>query len=169
MEQPQQETQRIVRLDRSRDFSTVHGERRPDDPHYSVYFYQYNLPFDAAGILIADHPDIKADPRKQAAVEKLMKRAAKVVKQAPGDAIDQLLRDGEGGEDGDGEPDDTPELNLVMWARGEQKWKWQGVSDAITARFSKRVADKKGAIEALLEEKVVTLGDLSIEHRKLVA
>ena len=155
----------IVRVDRSRDFSTVHGEMRPDDPHYRVAFYQYGLPFDAHGILLADHPEIAADERKQQAVAKLMKRAAKVEKKAPGDAVDQLLSR----EDDEGEDNDKPELNLVMWARGEQKWKWQEVSDAIAARFSKRVVDKKGAIEVLLEEKIVTRNDLSNEHNRLVS
>jgi hypothetical protein len=164
MEAPQQETVAIVRLDKSRDYSTIHGERRPDDPHYAVYYYQYGLPFDAHGILLHDHPEVKGDPRKQAAVEKLMKRAAKVKKEAPGDAVDELLSRDES-DDGD----DKPELNLEMWARGEQKWRWQEVSDAIAARFSKRVTDKKGAVEVLLEEKVVPLGALSSELRKLVS
>lgn len=164
MEKPQQETKAIVRLDKSRDYSTVHGERRPGDPHHAVHFYQYGLPFDAHGILLVDHPEIADDPKKAAAVEKLMKRAAKVKVEAPGDAaLDAIIN----GEDEGG--DDKPELNLEMWARGEQRWPWNQVSDVICARFSKRVTDKKGAIEVLLEERVVTLGALSAEHRKLVS
>lgn len=163
MEKPQQETKAIVRLDRSRDHSTIHGERRPDDLHYNVYFYQYGLPFDAHGILIDDHPEIEADPRKKAAMEKLMKKAAKVKITAPGDAaLDALL-------DGEEESDDTPDLNLEMWARGEQKWPWQQVSDAIAARFSKRVTDKKGAVEVLIEERIVSIGALSAELKRLVS
>lgn len=163
MEKPQQETKAIVRLDRSRDHSTIHGERRPDDLHYNVYFYQYGLPFDAHGILIDNHPEIEADPRKKAAMEKLMKKATKVKVTAPGDAaLDALL-------DGEEESDDTPDLNLEMWARGEQKWPWQQVSDAIAARFSKRVTDKKGAVEVLIEERIVSIGALSVELRKLVS
>jgi hypothetical protein len=165
MEKPQQETKAIVRLDKSRDYATVHGDRRPGDPHHEVHFYQFGLPFNAHGELIADHPEIGADPRKQAAVEKLMKRAVKVKQEAPGDEVDKLLGNG-GGDDDD---DDTPVLNLEMWARGEQKWPWQQVSDAIAARFAKRVTDKKGAVEVLIEERVVNAGQLSNELRKLVA
>jgi hypothetical protein len=164
MDKPQQETVAVIRLDKSRDYSTIHGDRRPGDPHYAVYFYQFGLPFDAHGVLLADHPEIKADPRKQAAVEKLMKKAVKVKKEAPGDAVDALLNEGD-----NEDSDDTPSLNLEMWARGEQKWRWQEVSDAIAARFSKRVTDKKGAVEVLLEEKVVPLGALSRELRQLVS
>lgn len=163
MEKPQQDTTSVVRLDRSRDYSTIHGERRQDDPHYGVAFYQFGLPFDAHEELIADHAEIKADPRKQAVVEKLMKKAAKVKKEAPGDAASELL--GEGDEDSD----DTPELNLAMWARGEQKWPWQQVSDAIAARFSKRVTDKKGAAEVLIEERIVSVGQLSADLKRLVS
>lgn len=164
MEKPQQETKAVVRLDRSRDYSTIHGERRPDDPHHAVHFYQYGLPFDAHGELIADHPEIEADPRKKLAMEKLMKRAAKVKIEKPeGDAPGELLDD-DGEEDGD-----KPELNLVMWARGEQKWPWQQVSDAIAARFGKRVTDKKGAVEVLIEEQIIAAGALSNELRKLVS
>lgn len=162
MEKPQQETTSIVRLDKTRDHSTIHGERRPGDPHHAVHFYQYGLPFDAHGILIADHPEIAADPRKQAVLEKLMKKAAKVKKEAPGDAEDLL-------DNGDEDSDDTPELNLEMWARGEQKWQWQLVSDAIAARFGKRVTDKKGAVEVLVEERIVAVAALSAEFRKLVS
>lgn len=162
MEKPQQETKSIVRLDKSRDHATVHGERSPGDPHHAVHFYQYGLPFNAHGILIDDHPEIEADPRKKAAMEKLMKKAAKVKQEAPGDDALDLL-------DGDEDSDDKPELNLEMWARGEQKWRWQEVSDAIAARFSKRVSDKKGAIEVLLEERIIPIGALSAEHKKLVS
>lgn len=164
MTQPQQETKAVVRLDRSRDFSTIHGERRPGDAHHAVHFYQYGLPFDAHGELIADHPEIEADPRKKLAMEKLMKRAAKVKVEKPeGDAPGELLN-----EDGD-DDGDKPELNLEMWARGEQKWQWQLVSDAIAARFGKRVTDKKGAVEVLLEERIVLVGALSTELKRLVS
>ena len=164
MEKPQQqETKAIVRLDRSRDYATVHGDRRPGDPHHQVHFYQYGLPFDAHGILIDDHPEVTGDPKKTAAAEKLMKRAAKVrIEEPVGDATDEIL-------DGEGEDGDEPVLNLEMWARGEQKWPWQKVSDAIAGRFAKRVTDKRGAVELLIEERVVSAGALSPDLRKLVS
>ena len=53
-----------VRLDRSpgRPYSTCHGERTPDDPHYRVHFWQGGkfgkdmvlLPFDSNGDLVPD-------------------------------------------------------------------------------------------------------------------
>ena len=43
-----------LRLDRSKRFSTVHGDRTPDDPHYKVHYWQEGLPFDVNGILVPD-------------------------------------------------------------------------------------------------------------------
>ena len=52
----------VIRLDKARPFSTCHGERTPDDPHYRVHYWQGGrfgksivlLPFDSNGNLIPD-------------------------------------------------------------------------------------------------------------------
>jgi hypothetical protein len=41
-----------IRLDRSRYFSEVRGERTANDPHADVHFQQDGLPFDAEGNLV---------------------------------------------------------------------------------------------------------------------
>lgn len=158
-----------VRMDKSRDFATVHGERIPGSVHAAVHFYQNNLPFDSQGMLIHDHADFELGALKPSAhalmirarAEKLMQKAAKRAKPA-----------GEGGEvapDGDGEEEgDKPPANLGQWARGEARVPWPEVTQAIARRFFKRVSNKRDAIELLVVERVVAKGELSDEHRKLI-
>lgn len=148
----------VVRMDRSRDFSTVHGERLPGDRHAKVFFYQDRLPFDAAGVLIHDHPDVLEDETLKERVALMQKRAAKRAKDAPGD--EDADNNGE-----DGEP---VTVNLVSWARGEEKFPWQDLSNAIARRFSKRVSNKRDALELLVEEHVVSVGQLAEPFKKLL-
>lgn len=44
----------VITLDRSKKFSTVHGDRGIDDPLYRVVYFQDGLPFDGAGHLVPD-------------------------------------------------------------------------------------------------------------------
>ena len=46
-----------IRIDKGRAYATVHGDRQPKDPHAAVHYTQDGLYYDAAGILILDHPD----------------------------------------------------------------------------------------------------------------
>ena len=160
-----------VRMDKSREYSTVHGERPPDDPHAGIHFYQDGLPFDAHGILVADHPELQGDSKQatklRELVERKMKKASKVA------AVEEkspnaLADDDEPEDDQEPEVDETEPVNLEAWARGEQKVIWNEVSQAIARRFSRRVGGKKDALEFLIEEKVVMLSNLSVEHQKLV-
>ena len=155
---PQQ--QPIVRLDKSRDFATVHGDRPPGDPHLNVGFYQNGLPYNYEEKLIADHPEVERDPKKKELAEKLLKRAAKQAKNKVATA------------ENSGDPlnlnDPKAPVNLSAWARGEQDVVWQEVTNAIARRFAVRVGNKRDALELLLEEKIVAKNDLSDEHLKLL-
>jgi hypothetical protein len=182
VEQPQQTTTApakaakplVVRMDRSRDHATVHGDRLPADVHVNVHFYQNGLPFNAAGILIADHPDIEADPKLQARVARLLEKAAKARAAAPGndaDDPDDEDRDEDDrldGDEGEGTDNDPEPVNLEAWARGEQEVPWQQVSDAIARRFSRRITGKRDALELLIENHVLSIGAVSKKHRKLL-
>ena len=148
-----------VRMDRSRDFSSIHGERSPSDRHAMVHFYQDRLPFDAQGFLIPDHPDVLENSELKKLVEGKLKKAAKAKPEA-GD-LDAPSDDKDGA-------DDAGPVNLSAWARGEGKWPWQEVSNAIGKRFNRRVPNKQAAIEFLVDEKVVGLADLAPEYQKLV-
>jgi hypothetical protein len=160
-----------VRMDKSRTFATVHGDRLAGDTHQNVHFYQDGLPFDAKGMLVADHPEVVSNDKLMALVERKMKKAQKA---APVENLTAPAGDGDDDEvdgdsdDGDKAGADEP-INLSSWARGEQKLEWQLVTNAIGQRFSVRVGSKLHAIELLLKEGIVTKGDLSREHQKLVA
>lgn len=157
-----------VRMDKSRDFATVHGERVPGSPHANVHFYQNGLPFDSQGILIHDHDDFELGKDKPSAhalmirarAENLIQKAAKRVKPAGESGV---AAEDEIEEDGDKGP-----ANLEQWARGEVRVPWPEVTQAIARRFSKRVSNKRDAIELLVVERVVAKGELSDEHRKLI-
>lgn len=164
-----------VRMDKSRTFSTVHGDRLEGDPHQFVHFYQDGLPFDAKGLLIADHPDVERNPKLKTLAERKMEKAAKAKPVARKPAADELAGDDEDGDDADREEGDDDgdsandePINLTDWACGRQKLEWQLVTNAIAQRFHVRVGSKTHAIELLLKEGVVTKGDLSREHAKLV-
>lgn len=157
-------------MDRSRDYATVHGERLAGDRHAKVFFYQDGLPFDSQGELLADHPDITEDPKKAAKVERLQARAAKLLEKARGDRDeddDEDDEDKEKSSEDDGVEDDP--INLADWARGTQKLQWQLVTNAIAQRFAVRVSDKRGALELLVAERVVSKGELSREHQRLLS
>lgn len=143
-------------MDRSRDYSTIHGERTAGDRHATVHFYQDGLPFDSQGFLIVEHPDVLENPKLIELVDRKLKKAAKAKIESPGDNADAPSDDG------------PPDVNLEAWARGEQQVAWQEVTNVIGKRFTKRVKDKTAAIEFLVAEKVVRYEDLSPEHQKLV-
>lgn len=147
-----------VRMDKSRDFSTVHGERVPGDRYREVHFFQDRLPFDSRGFLISDHPDVTEDPELAKLVAQKLKKAAKSKAEAPGDEPDAPSDKDEGDE----------QVNLSAWARGEGQWPWQEISNAIGKRFNRRVANKQAAIEFLVDEKVIAVADLAPEYQKLV-
>lgn len=165
-----------VRMDKSREFSTVHGERTPDDPHAGVHFYQDGLPFDSLGILVANHPELTAEtPQAQKLRDLVERKMRKLNKQkvveepapvalADDDDDDDATPKAKVDDDDDG---DKP-VNLEAWARGEQKVIWNEVSQAIARRFSRRVSGKVDALELLIDERVVALGALSPEHQKLL-
>lgn len=163
-----EEQQVQVRMDKSRDYATCHGERTSGNSHAAVHFYQNELPFDAQGILIFDHPDFEPESEKPSAkairlrerVEKLMAKAIKSARpKAEGNSSEV--------EDDDSGTSDGP-ANLEMWARGEVRVPWNEVTQAIAKRFSRRVSNKHDAIELLVQERVVSMGELSDEHRKLL-
>ena len=153
------QTAPYVRMDRSRDYSTVHGERLAGDRHADVHFFQEGLPFDSRGHLIADHPDVLGDETLKKKAEKLLKNAAKAKSKAPGDAD---------ADDNGGDRDEAVPVNLETWARGEVEWPWLEISQAIAKRFSKRISNKRDALELLIAEHVVSPSDLSAQNKKLL-
>lgn len=153
--------QPVVRLDKSKDFSTVHGERLRDDRHAKVFFYQDGLPFGSDEKLIHDHPDILEEPtgKLKERVAILQRQALKRASSSQGDTMDD-----DDAPSGDEAPAD---VNLSAWAQGE-KFPWQSVTNAIARRFARRVSNKRDALELLIEEHVVSVDKLSPDFKKLL-
>jgi hypothetical protein len=161
----------VIRMDKSRDFSTVHGDILPGDPDEHLRFVQDGLPFDSHGKLLINHHTIEKEERLQKKVEKLLLQAMKRQAANPGDADpedrDEIEEDFDEtfAEDDD---DGVAPINLVDWAAGTAQYPWQDITNAIASRYAKRVMNKKGAIELLIEERVVSAGALSKAHRRLL-
>lgn len=166
-----------VRMDKSRDFATTHGERLPGDRDVDVHFTQDGLPFNSRGILLSEHPILTAETPEAAKLRrKVERRLEKLAKakpiarasdtDAPADDDEDEDRD-EAERDEEDEDDDGPQpVNLEAWAKGEEEVQWNEITQAIAARYHKRVSNKKDALELLIEERVVSSGALSAKHRK---
>src|SRR6266567_5153995 len=141
-----------IRLDKSRDFSTIHGERNPEDPHYHAHYVQDGLPFSADEILVPDdgrnaswtealeredgttkivrHHPLYND-RMRATVAKRMKKLAStkrvVARAAPRpdgeDEVEQRLEFG------------ADEVNLISWLKGEINYTPNEVFAAVKKRY----------------------------------
>lgn len=158
----------ILRMDRSRPFSTVHGERTPDDPHAGIHFYQDGLPFDAQQVYVPDRFDDRND--KDGKLRALVERRLRKLdgQSTPADAVAEVLDNDPPLPGVKGNTADAEDLNLVAWARGEQEYLFGAVRDAIRKRYSQVVKDKRGAVEALLDEHVVDEQDLRPDFKQLL-
>lgn len=172
----------VLRLDKTKKFSTVHGERQPDDPHYKVHFWQDDLPFDANGRLIQDdglrQPRNGLDAENKPVVHRPLyddKRAAK----AKG-KLDRLTRSSampveetsaeEDPEAAAAEQAAAAEaVNFESWLRGEVEYEpWQ-LNAAYEKRFSRKahkVFDM--VIELVIDEKIVPEEELTPRFQKMV-
>jgi len=168
-----------IRMDKSRDFSTVHGERPPGDPEAGVEFYQDGLPFNSRGFLVEDHVTLVAETREGEKLrKKVARRLEKLANAKPARVVDAASADDDideddedredldDDEDNDDEDDGPVPINLESWAKGEEEVPWQEVTQAIARRFSKRVANKRDALELLIAERVIGVGSLSPKNRK---
>lgn len=166
----------VVRMDKSRDYATIHGDRLPGDPDEHLHYTQDGLPFDAHGRLMLTHHTIMTRPALQKKAEVLLLRAMKKQAANPGNVdpedaeeieenLDQTFADVDDDED---EDDGEGPINLADWAAGTAQHPWQDISNAIASRYATRVMNKKQAIELLVRERVVTAGVLSKAHRKLL-
>jgi hypothetical protein len=99
-----------LRMDGSKYFSTVHGERPPGDPLQHVHFYQDGLPFDAGRLLLTEM--IEGDERLKALAAKKLSRQKKQVVAVVDADIDSV--------DGDHSPQDqtTKMTATSIWNYG---------------------------------------------------
>jgi len=127
--------------------------------------------------LLSEHPILTAETPEAAKLRrKVERRLEKLAKakpiarasdtDAPADDDEDEDRD-EVERDDEDEDDDGPQpVNLEAWAKGEEEVQWNEITQAIAARYHKRVSNKKDALELLIEERVVSAGALSSKHRK---
>jgi hypothetical protein len=170
-----------VRMDRSRTFSTVHGERGVDDPHRGVVFIQDGIPCDASGFFIFDHPSMQEKgpegDRRRKMAEKHIKRAMaqaakakpKAERAAPADDDDDDEVDGMPKNEGENDDDDDGLLSPVSlgeWLRGGQEVVWNDVSQEIARIYKKRIAKIEDAVAFLVKEGVCTKGELRPKFKK---
>lgn len=160
---------KTIRMDRSKYFSTIHGERTPSDEYRQAHFAQDGLYFNAAGHLILE----LVPEDKKAAVEA---RLRKINKDAPAQAAPAVAQktseiaddDDAGDDDEDVVSDDGPseEVNLEAWLRGEQQVQWFKVAAAIRDRYKKQVNNSADAVVFLVEEGVVPADQVGDKLKK---
>lgn len=154
----------VVKLDHTKDFATVHGERAPDDPSYGICYMQNGLPFDAEESLLADHPSVMGNPKAKAIIDKMIARQAKIA--ARRKAKDEGDEEAEVESETDVEDDGDGAVDLKAWAMGAKQYRWQLVSDTIVLKLQRRISSKRDALETLIAEGIVQAGQLSPAHRK---
>ena len=120
-----------LRLDRSRYFSSVHG-----DFDSRVRFFQDGLPFDAHGHLCAELCD--AAPEAE-----IRNQKSESGSENSGPASDFRLPTSDTAE-GD--------VNLELWARGQARYVPGAVFAAIRERYNKSVTSFADAIEFLVDD-----------------
>lgn len=158
----------LLRMDSTRAFSTVHGERAPDDPHAGIHFYQDGLPFGADEVYVEDRLDDKndRDGKLRAMVERRLRKLEGM--QTSADAEAEAAAGDPPMPGAKANASEADDVNLVAWARGEAQYLFGTVRDAIRKRYSQVVKDQRGAVECLLDEKAVTEAQLSPAFKQLL-
>lgn len=166
-----------VRMDRSRSFATIHGDRGPGDPLYGVAYRQDGIPCDTEGFFLFDHPDLRKKGKEgdhaRKMAEKHIKRAQAAAAKAPpkpvrakdddGDQVDETETAESETEDDDGL---LPAVNLGEWLRGAQDVEWNDVSQEIARTYKKRVAKIEDAVAFLVREGICSKGELRPKFKK---
>ncbi|MGP0093114.1 MAG: hypothetical protein ACLPKB_24715 [Xanthobacteraceae bacterium] len=172
-----------LRLDRSKYFSTVHGDRTPEDPHFRVAFLQDGLPFDCNGELVPDDgrtepwegngdgrriwftPLYDAPMRERLAKkkERLARRPAKPgAPQEPEQEADQAdaVSKADAGAD---------EVDLVAWLKGQRNYDTYLLFAAARKRFSIAYSKLGQLVEDLvLDHKLIDERELAPRLARLL-
>ncbi|MET4187617.1 hypothetical protein ABIB86_000434 [Bradyrhizobium sp. JR1.7] len=156
-----------LRMDRSKPFGTVHGERQPGDLHQNTHFFQDGMPFDAHGLLIYEAIE---DPKIKALADRKLKKLPAAKPAAEGDD------DGAGDDDSDNDTggDDTPpassspeEVNLESWLRGEASYPWFAITKAVRERHSNNISRQPEMVEFLVRDlKIIPEDQVAADLRK---
>lgn len=157
-----------IRLDDSRDFSTIHGERNPEDPHYHVHAFQDGLPYDARGVLVPDDGRdaswtealeredgttkiVRHRPLYTAAMratldkrmKKLIGSKRAVARPAAADGQDDVEAHLEFGAD---------EVNLISWLKGEIEYTPNEIYAAVKKRYNVSYGRLREVVAELVDD-----------------
>lgn len=150
-----------LRLDRSRPFSTIHGERAPGDPHQLAQSLQDGIHFDSHGLHIDEL--IGDDPKLRALVDRKLKRQIKAsAPEAEGSDAD----DADDGADDTGKTggDNGGDVNLEAWLRGEANYPWFQITKTVRERHSQNITKMFDMLEFLVGDlKIVPESELKPE------
>jgi hypothetical protein len=144
-------------FDRSKPYGQVFGDSQ------GASFEQGGLLYDGTGQVLTSHPTYTAETVERALAEKSKRKRptptadepAPINAEDPADTTSKKTVIGKLPE-----PDEHGDLNLRLWAIGEQKSQWFKVRAAIKARYSKEVATADQARDFLMDEGVVTAAEL---------
>jgi hypothetical protein len=154
-----------LRMDGSKYFSTVHGERPPGDPLQHVHFYQDGLPFDAGRLLLTEM--IENDERLKALAAKKLSRQKKQVVAVveTDDDGDHTPQDVD-----DDEDDNDSDVNLEMWLTGDVKYIFAKIRATIADRYQKRGINSidNAVVFLVIEQKVVPVERLCAEFKEII-
>jgi len=151
-----------LRLDRSRPFATVHGERAPGDPHQSVHFAQDGIHFDAQGLHL---DDLIEDEKVRALVDKRLKRQIKAAPAAETAESTDASDDADETEQSGSDP--AGDVNLDAWLRGDAKYPWFAITKAVRERYHQNLTRLVDVLEFLVFDlKVITEAELDGELKK---
>ncbi len=143
-----------LRLDRSKPFATIHGQRHPDDPHLRAKFQQDGIHYDSEGLHI---DSLIADDETRALVDRRLKRQARSApkKDGAGEGSDGDPGDGSSGSSGD------DDVNLEAWLRGEAQYQWFAITKLVRDRFKMNITKQADMVDFLVnEQKVIPLADV---------
>lgn len=187
----------VIRLDKSKGFSTNHGDMLPEDPCYRVRYWQGGtlvyqgkkqtvlLPFDIDGELIPPSDGIQEptkgkdtegkdvvykplySPQMKMYLEAKKKRVAQM---APVQASEPTIDDGSNSdEDILGATSETDEVNLQAYLRGEVEYPPHAVRKAAQVRYGVSKA-KIGelVVELVLDHKLVPEAQLAPKFKALI-
>jgi hypothetical protein len=143
-----------LRMDRSRPYGSVHGERAPGDAHQNVHFYQDNLPFDAQGFLVYDA--ITDENAKKLADRKLKKLVVKPADEDGDDGADEADASSSSSDAAPAASGTSGDVNLDAWLRGEANYQWAKITKTVRERYHQNISKQADMVAFLvLDEKII--------------
>lgn len=153
-----------LKLDRSKKFSEVHGDRTPEDPHYRVCYWQDDLPYDAREDLVADdgktNPWIGSVEGKPIEFFPLYTAARRTKVTAKLERLKNAKRQVEEvvetDEESEATTDPSDDVNLVSWLKGDVDYPQFALLKAAKNRYHRNFTRLRDLVEDLVyDEKLV--------------